>query len=60
MSHNCPDHGSPDPCHWCTVKAPSFVRPICPQPYHGSRYMHGDTLLCLKCGGLVSPAEPAK
>lgn len=25
----------------------------CPQPGHGRKYMHGDTLLCLECGGLI-------
>ncbi len=32
-------------------------KPLCPQPGHGKKFMHGDTLLCMECGGLV-PATP--
>lgn len=34
-------------------------KPICPQPGHGKKFMHGDTLLCMECGGLV-PAAPER
>lgn len=33
-------------------------KPICPQPGHGKKYMHGDTLLCMECGGLIPAGAP--
>lgn len=43
------------PPEWpCALQMPAH-RPECPQPGHGRKYMHGETLLCLECGGLVPP-----
>ena len=34
------------------------LRPACPQPSHGRKYMHGDTLICKECRGLI-PGKPS-
>lgn len=49
-----PQEPSPTGCdlYW------QALRHVCPQPGHGRKYMHGDTLLCMECGGLV-PAAPS-